>query len=81
MRLFKQIPLDGEDDCDLIVRNRNECESNETTENEDECSADEIKTILNVNKEILEIKNELRKLSIDENHFVDLMMKLLLKLV
>jgi hypothetical protein len=69
VRLFKQIPLDGEDDCDLIVRNQNESESNETTENEDECSADEIKTILDVNKEILEIQNELRKLSIDEKSF------------
>ena len=67
MRLFKQISLDGEDDCDLIFSNENE--SLESTENEDESSSDEIPTISDVNKEIQEMKNELRKLSVEDKSF------------
>jgi hypothetical protein len=69
VRLFKQISLDGEDDCDLILRNENENESTESSENEDENSSDEIPTIVDVNKEIQVIKNELRKLSVDHKSF------------
>jgi hypothetical protein len=67
VRLFKQISLDGEDDCDLIFSNENE--SLESTENEDESSSDEIPTISDVNKEIQEMKNELRKLSVEDKSF------------
>ena len=66
MRLFKQISLDGEDDCDLILRNENENAKTESSVNEDENSSDEIPTILGVNKEIQVMKNELRKLSVDD---------------
>ena len=69
MRLFKQISLDGEDDCDLILRNENENESTESSENEDENSSDDIPTIVDVNKEIEVMKNELRKLSVDDKSF------------
>lgn len=67
MRLFKQISLDGEDDCDLIFSNENK--SPESTENENESSSDEIPTISDVNKEIQEMKNELRKLSVEDKSF------------
>jgi hypothetical protein len=66
VRLFKQISLDGEDDCDLILRNENENAKTESSVNEDENSSDEIPTILGVNKEIQVMKNELRKLSVDD---------------
>ncbi len=66
MRIFKQISLDGEDDCDLILRNENENAKTESSVNEDENSSDEIPTILGVNKEIQVMKNELRKLSVDD---------------
>ena len=71
MRLFKQISLDGEDDCDLIFSNENE--SLESTENEDESSSDEIPTISDVNKEIKEMKEfkelEILSRSIKEKKF------------
>jgi hypothetical protein len=66
VRIFKQISLDGEDDCDLILRNENENAKTESSVNEDENSSDEIPTILGVNKEIQVMKNELRKLSVDD---------------
>jgi hypothetical protein len=66
VRLFKQISLDVEDDCDLIFSSENENESTESTENEDESSSDEIPIVSDINKEIQEMKNEL---SVEDKSF------------